>query len=507
MSSEEVVEVDAQDLIEILQKLISRKKNVERDLDKLPAPPKSTKDIFSLCRGFERAFAHTVDSVDYSAFIRQAFNGDKGLAGAITKLPLEKKFRLQTVKEVCREADGYQAHLVSPENGLRRLVSDALELVLDPVNTCVRTIHQILLDASRTASRKASIFMEGSISVDDEREALRLPGFENAVVTAVTKALEKWREEALSVTARLVQMEQSYVTAAFFRHKTMQRYTEMSMASEGERALVEGGGRPAPAGDDSDSEDEEDVNSSDTGDSTKGDGKPDLSKMSAPPPQPAAVPKDDGFGDIKTGFLEKRIGDKSNRQNLPESWKWQKRYFVLTEPKGMLYYFKSADDPPNYRGLVDLRVCKVEDLDVNGMPKTKQSEQAAAGGAVSLLIRIAHKDPMKPCVKGHHSLVLRAETAAEKYSWLARLRYASDGSSKNQPIKKYESKDILAQKSDASKADAKGDSRRATRDEGPSRVYMQSSAPNPTQPAHIPQGGLASSVLFQEGAGLGPEPL
>ena len=39
-------------------------------------------------------------SVDYSAFIRQAFNGDKGLAGAITKLPLEKKFRLQTVKEV-----------------------------------------------------------------------------------------------------------------------------------------------------------------------------------------------------------------------------------------------------------------------------------------------------------------------------------------------------------------------------------------------------------------------
>lgn len=38
------------------------------------------------------------------------------------------------------------------------------------------------------------------------------------------------------------------------------------------------------------------------------------------------------------------------------------------------------------------------------------------------------------------------------------------------------------------------------------QVYMQSSAPNPTQPAHIPQGGLASSVLFGEGAGLGPEP-
>ncbi|KAK9848926.1 hypothetical protein WJX84_004599 [Apatococcus fuscideae] len=302
MASEEVVEVDAQDLVEILQKLISKKKGVEKEFAKLPAPPKSTKDVFSLCRGFERAFAHTVDSVDYSAFIRQAFNGDKGLAGAITKLPLEKKFRLQSVKEVCREADGYQAHLVSPENGLRRLVCDSLELVLDPVNTCVRTIHQILLDAARTASRKAGSFMEGSVSIDDEREALRLPGFENAVVTAVTQALERWRTEALEVTARLVQMEQTYVTAAFFRHKTMQRYQEMSIASEGERALVEGGGRPAPAAaDDSDSEDGEDVDSSDTGDSEKRDpGKPDLSKMSAPAPAPlsggATIPKDDGFG-------------------------------------------------------------------------------------------------------------------------------------------------------------------------------------------------------------------
>lgn len=80
------------------------------------------------------------------------------------------------------------------------------------------------------------------------------------------------------------------------------------------------------------------------------------------------------------------------------------------------------------------------------------------------------QDPMKPCVKGHHSLVLRAETAAEKYSWLARLRYASDGSSKNQPIKKYDSKDILAQKSDGSKTDGKEQSRRGTKEEAPSRV-------------------------------------
>ena len=36
------------------------------------------------------------------------------------------------------------------------------------------------------------------------------------------------------------------------------------------------------------------------------------------------------------------------------------------------------------------------------------------------------QDPSRPCVKNHHSLVLRAETAADKYAWLARLRHASE---------------------------------------------------------------------------------
>ena len=54
-------------------------------------------------------------------------------------------------------------------------------------------------------------------------------------------------------------------------------------------------------------------------------------------------------------YLEKRIGEHSGRQNLPESWKWQKRWFVMTDAKGMLYYFKTADDPPNYRGVINLR--------------------------------------------------------------------------------------------------------------------------------------------------------
>ena len=51
--------------------------------------------------------------------------------------------------QVCREADGFQRSLVSPEAGLRRLVHDSVETVLIPVDTTVRRVHQVLMEASR----------------------------------------------------------------------------------------------------------------------------------------------------------------------------------------------------------------------------------------------------------------------------------------------------------------------------------------------------------------------
>ena len=37
------------------------------------------------------------------------------------------------------------------------------------------------------------------------------------------------------------------------------------------------------------------------------------------------------------------------------------------------------------------------------------------------------QNPAKPLVKNHQSIVLRAESASEKYAWLARLKYTSEG--------------------------------------------------------------------------------
>lgn len=298
----------------MLDRLRLRRVAVERELDALPAAPKSTRDVFALCRGFERAFTLTIDSTEYAAHIRNAFQ-DGGLAGAIRRLPLEAGFKLDVVKATVRETDGYQPHLVSPEAGLRRLVADALRLVDDPVAACVHRIHTVLLAAAREAAAKASLCADaGASGLDSGREPLRLPAFETAVVAAATRALEGWRDEALKVAATVVAMERDYVTAAFFRQRALDRVA----AGGGGGDDFGGGGGPAGYGSDSDD------------DSSGGpSGSLRLPGLGAPPTVAAAA-----SGELKTGYLEKRVGEHSTRQSLPAAYKWQRRYFVLTEPKG-----------------------------------------------------------------------------------------------------------------------------------------------------------------------------
>lgn len=62
----------------------------------------------------------------------------------------------QAAFQVCREADGFQRSLVSPEAGLRRLVHDSVETVLIPVDNTVRRVHQVLMEASRCDSLPSS---------------------------------------------------------------------------------------------------------------------------------------------------------------------------------------------------------------------------------------------------------------------------------------------------------------------------------------------------------------
>jgi len=56
-----------------------------------------------------------------------------------------------THTQICKEADGYQPHVMAPESGIRRLGSDALDLVNSPVNAAVQQVYTLLVNAARCA--------------------------------------------------------------------------------------------------------------------------------------------------------------------------------------------------------------------------------------------------------------------------------------------------------------------------------------------------------------------
>lgn len=103
--------------------------------------------------------------------------------------------------QICRQADGFQPHLVSPERGIKRLVQEAMLLTSPHVHRFVDEIHLVLLETVREAARR-SVLTEAGIPLGSGPEPgkgmefLRLKGFENAVILAATKALDEWKSEA-----------------------------------------------------------------------------------------------------------------------------------------------------------------------------------------------------------------------------------------------------------------------------------------------------------------------
>eukprot|EP00955_Chlamydomonas_euryale_P092601 364722-Chlamydomonas_euryale.AAC.8 len=205
--------------------------------------------------------------------------GEKGLAGQVRKAPIEKVFELSTVKRVCRYADGYQPHLVSPEAGVRALGSEAMDLLMEPVASCVRSVHQLLVNAGRDAAEKAGHYTESALVGS---LPMYVPDFKNTVFPAIVAALDEWKADAdrstcvstlhtalpliashlhmcldarqplhrrahnctdwhacmpaclwqPTVALMLVDMERSYITAGFFRHTMHNRYEKLRMMEE-----------------------------------------------------------------------------------------------------------------------------------------------------------------------------------------------------------------------------------------------------------------------------------
>ncbi|XP_059301728.1 phragmoplastin DRP1E-like isoform X2 [Lycium ferocissimum] len=159
--------------------------------------------ILELCRAFDKIFKEHLDGGRpggdriYGVF-------DNQLPAALRKLPFDRHLSIQNVRKIVSEADGYQPHLIAPEQGYRRLIEGALNYFIGPAEASVDAVHFVLKELVRK-------------SIGECQELKRFPSLQSAIAAASYQALEKFREEGRKTVLRLVDMESSYLTVDFFR--------------------------------------------------------------------------------------------------------------------------------------------------------------------------------------------------------------------------------------------------------------------------------------------------
>ncbi|XVF52422.1 hypothetical protein PTKIN_Ptkin05aG0016700 [Pterospermum kingtungense] len=159
--------------------------------------------ILELCRAFDRIFKEHLEGGRpggdriYGVF-------DHQLPAALRKLPFDRHLSVQNIRKVVSQADGYQPHLIAPEQGYRRLIDGALNYFRGPAEASVDAVHFLLKELVRR-------------SIAETQELKRFPTLQAEIAAAANFALERFREESKKTTLRLVDMESSYLTVDFFR--------------------------------------------------------------------------------------------------------------------------------------------------------------------------------------------------------------------------------------------------------------------------------------------------
>lgn len=216
---ESVIRARIPSIISLINKNIDE---LEAELDRLGRPigvdaGAQLYTILELCRAFDKVFKEHLDGGRpggdriYGVF-------DNQLPAALRKLPFDRYLSLPNVKKVVSEADGYQPHLIAPEQGYRRLIEGALNYFKGPAEASVDAVHFVLKELVRK-------------SLAETQELKRFPTLQNELAGAAYQALENFRDEGRKTVTRLVEMESSYLTVDFFRRLPQE---------------MEKGGNPAP---------------------------------------------------------------------------------------------------------------------------------------------------------------------------------------------------------------------------------------------------------------------
>ncbi|PRQ58454.1 putative dynamin central domain, dynamin, GTPase domain, GTPase effector domain, Dynamin superfamily [Rosa chinensis] len=192
-----------------LQSLISKTiGELEAELSRLGKPIASDTGgklyvIMEISRTFDQIFKEHLDGVRsggdkvYGVF-------DNQFPAALKRLQFDKYLSMENIRKLITEADGYQPHLIAPEQGYRRLIESSLVCIKGPAEAAVDAVHAILKELAQK-------------SINATSELKQYPTLRVEVGNAAFESLDRMKEESKKATMQLVDMECGYLTVEFFR--------------------------------------------------------------------------------------------------------------------------------------------------------------------------------------------------------------------------------------------------------------------------------------------------
>ncbi|KAB5573460.1 hypothetical protein DKX38_000654 [Salix brachista] len=180
--------------------------------------------IMEICRLFDQIYKEHLDGIRpggdkiYNVF-------DNQLPAALKRLQFDKQLSMENIRKLITEADGYQPHLIAPEQGYRRLIESSVVTIRGPAEAAVDAVHGLLKDLVHKAisetiaweSDMALYRLLDNVAFDDSQELKQYPALRVEVSNAAIESLERMKDTSKKATLQLVDMECSYLTVDFFR--------------------------------------------------------------------------------------------------------------------------------------------------------------------------------------------------------------------------------------------------------------------------------------------------
>ncbi|RVX04134.1 Dynamin-related protein 5A [Vitis vinifera] len=197
--------------------------------------------IMEISRVFDQIYKEHLDGVRAGGDkIYHVF--DNQLPAALKRLQFDKQLSMENVRKLITEADGYQPHLIAPEQGYRRLIESSIVSIRGPAEAAVDAVEnngrkcwsghsisslrkpELCLLANSPPPQPRSILMVHAIlkemvnkAISETAEFKQYPALRIEVANAACDSLDRMRDESKKATLKLVDMECSYLTVDFFR--------------------------------------------------------------------------------------------------------------------------------------------------------------------------------------------------------------------------------------------------------------------------------------------------